>query len=493
MTPSEMQVFKPRPKPDGAFFILLLISEIHRFFTLHFTPRTSDWTMSMKTLFITLHIMLMSGTAFSQVNITFEQFKLDNGLTVILHEDHSAPVAAVTVMYHVGSKNEKPKRTGFAHLFEHVMFQGSANVADDEHFRLLQEVGGSVNGFTTEDGTTYYEVIPSGELELALYLESDRMGYLLSALTQEKLDNQRDVVKNERRQNYDNRPYGTASEKIARLLYPESHPYSWPVIGYMDDLSAASLEDVKDFFSTYYAPNNACLVLSGDVYPEEAKRLAKKYFDPIPMGKPIERPSPEFPVLTEDKEMVFEDKVQLPRFYATWHSVPSETREDAILTVLARILSGGKNSRLFKNLVYDRQIAQSAGASQSGSEIAGQFQIQVTAKPGYSLTEMKNAVDSIMADVIANGVTQAEIDKVLAGIETSIVNGLATVLGKSTALASYYSYLGEPGEINRQLQLFEGITPADISAAARKFLTKPRVMLSVVPLGKVDLAVKKIP
>ncbi|MEK9139209.1 MAG: pitrilysin family protein, partial [Bacteroidota bacterium] len=315
----------------------------------------------------------VAATGLSQSALKFDQYKLDNGMTIILYEDHSAPVAAVMLWYHVGSKNEKVKRTGFAHLFEHMMFQGSQHVADDEHFKLLQEVGANVNGSTTEDRTNYFEIVPSNYLELGLYLEADRMGFLVPAMTQEKLDNQRDVVKNERRQRVDNVPYGTAYERIAAALYPPTHPYSWPVIGYMEDLSAASLEDVMEFFRLYYAPNNACLVVSGDFDPKQAKEWVKKYFGPIPMGKPFERPDVQPVTLSEDKRLVVEDKVQLPRLYVTWPSARMNTREDAVREVLGDILSSGKNSRLYKSLVYEKQIAQTVFAFQNGSEIAGEF------------------------------------------------------------------------------------------------------------------------
>ena len=416
---------------------------------------------------------------------------MENGLTVILHEDHNAPVATVSVMYHVGSKNEKPHRTGFAHLFEHMMFQGSEHVGNHEHFSLLQEVGANINGFTQEDGTTYFEVLPSNYVELGLYLESDRMGYLIPAMTQVKLDNQRDVVKNERRQNYDNRPYGTADEKIAKAMYPPTHPYSWPVIGNMEDLTSASLDDVKDFFKTYYAPNNACLVVAGNINPDEIKPLIKKYFAGIPRGKDFERPQ-EVPVsLEKQQRLTFEDKVQLPRLYLTWHSPKNNTREDAVMSILGNILSSGKNSRFYKSMVYDRQIAQSVFGMQGGSEIAGTFQIQVTAKPGHDLTEMEKSVSVILDNVLKNGVTQKEIDDAIAGTEVQIIQRAATVLGKANALASYYSYTGDPNNINKQMDFYKGITPSEVLEAAKKYLTKPNVELSIVPLGKPELAAKK--
>ncbi|OLD63457.1 MAG: hypothetical protein AUI33_12810, partial [Ignavibacteria bacterium 13_1_40CM_2_61_4] len=355
--------------------------------------------------------MFMSSQAFSQINIKFEQYWLKNGLTVILHEDHSAPVTAAVVMYHVGSKNEKVKRTGFAHLFEHVMFKGSEHVGDGDHFKLLQEVGANINGFTTEDGTTYFEVVPSNFLELALYLESDRMGFLLPAVTQSKLDNQREVVKNERRQRVDNVPYGTADEKIAQVLFPETHPYHWPVIGYMEDLNAAALEDVHQFFRTYYAPNNATLVIAGDFNPGEAKEWVEKYFGAIPAGQKFDRPQAVELALPAEQTVTYEDKVQLPRLYITWHSPATNTREDAVMSVIAEILSSGKNSRLYKPLVYERQVAQSANAAQGDMEIAGLFQITVTAKPGRNLTEMKSVVDSVLSELLAHGVTEKEIEK----------------------------------------------------------------------------------
>jgi len=436
-------------------------------------------------------VICMSIISNAQINVKFEQYKLDNGLTIILHEDHAAPVTAVSVMYHVGSKDEKPKRTGFAHLFEHMMFQGSEHVGNHEHFSLLQEVGANINGFTTSDGTTYFEVLPSNFVELGLYLESDRMGFLIPAMMQVKLDNQRDVVKNERRQNYDNRPYGTADEKIAKAIYPPTHPYSWPVIGYMEDLSAAALGDIQDFFRTYYAPNNACLVVAGDFKPVELKPQIKKYFASIPRGKDFERPKAVPVFLDKQQRMAFEDKVQLPRLFLTWHSPENNTREDAVLRVLDRILSSGKNSRLYKSLVYDKQIAQSVNASQSGSEIAGTFQIQVTAKPGHNLIEMEDAVNQILSDVLKNGVTEKEIENALTATEVQIVNRATTVLGKANALAAYYSYTGETNNINKQMDFFKGITPEEVLTVTKKYLTQPNMVLSVVPLGKLELAAKK--
>jgi zinc protease len=433
--------------------------------------------------------MIAASSALAQPPVLqIDQYRLPNGLTVIMHEDHSVPVTAVQLMYHVGSKNEKPKRTGFAHLFEHIMFKGSEHLADGEHFKRLQEIGANINGSTNEDRTNYFEVVPSNYVELALYMESDRMGFLLPALTQSKLDNQRDVVKNERRQNYDNRPYGTAGEKISRALFPATHPYSWPVIGYMEDLSAAALEDVKEFFRLYYAPNNACLVIVGNFDPGQTKEWVEKYFGPIPQGKPIERPQVQAPILQEDKRMVFEDKVQLPRLFMYWPSAPMQTRDDAVLDVLTDILSSGKNSRLYKSLVYERQIAQSATASQDGMEIAGMAGIDVTAKPGKSLTEMEKAVNEVLADVMNKGVTEKEIQTSLNNKEAQLVRRQATSLGLASALATYHTLTGDAQNFNREMDRFKGITPAEVQAAAKKVFGGKKVVLSVVPQGKVELA-----
>jgi zinc protease len=427
----------------------------------------------------------------AQTALRFNSYKLDNGMTVVLYEDHSAPLAATMIMYHVGSKNEKVKRTGFAHLFEHMMFQGSQHVADEEHFRLLQEVGGNVNGSTTEDRTNYFEVVPSNGLELALYLESDRMGFLLPAMTQEKLDNQRDVVKNERRQRVDNAPYGTAYEKIAAALYPPTHPYSWPVIGFMDDLSAASLDDVMEFFRVYYAPSNATLVIGGDFDPAQVRIWVEKYFGPFAKGVAIDRPPVQLVTLPEEKRMVFEDKVQLPRLYLTWPSAQLRTREDALRDVLSDILAAGKNSRLYKSLVYEKQVAQSVEASQSGSEIAGEFSITVTAKPGKTLTEMESAVNEVIADLLKNGVTNREIEKSINNKEVQLINSRQTVLGVVNALATYQTLTGDAANLNKEFDRFKGITPEEIIADAKKLLSANKVVLSIVPEGKSNLAAER--
>lgn len=433
-------------------------------------------------------VMTSASTVRAADLVPFTQDSLSNGLTIILHEDRATPVAALMMMYHVGSKNERPGKTGFAHLFEHVMFKGSAHIADGEHFRLLQEIGANINGSTNEDRTNYFEVVPSNHLELAIYLESDRMGFLLDAVSQQKLDNQRDVVKNERRQNYDNQPYGTAFEKLAKALYPAGHPYSWPVIGSMEDLSAASLDDVKDFFRTYYAPNNACIVITGNFDRQQVFGWIQKYFGTIPRGKPIERPHPRPVALTADKRLVFEDKVQLPRLYIVWPSARGYTREDAVLDVLSDILAWGKNSRLYKALVYEQQIAQSVSCTQGGSEIAGEFMITVTAKPGKTLGEMETAVNRELKALLDTGASDHEIEAAVNNVESRRISRIATALGQAGVLATSFTITGDAGSFNREDERYAGISPAEVLQQAKAVLSGHKVLLSVVPEGKINLS-----
>ncbi len=427
----------------------------------------------------------------AQVAIPFEQFTLPNGLTVILHRDPGVPVAAVMIMYHVGSKNEHPGRTGFAHLFEHMMFKGSEHVPDGDHFRLLQEIGANINGSTSEDRTNYYEVVPANYLELALYLESDRMGFLLPALTQEKLDNQRDVVKNERRQNYDNQPYGRAFEILSRALFPPNHPYSWPVIGSMEDLSAATLDDVKKFFAAHYSPGNACLAVTGNFSFARVKEWIRKYFGDIPADKSPRPPAaPPFSLAT-DVRLVEEDDVQLPRLYIHWPSAPGNTREDALLDVFTDILSAGKNSRLYKSMVYDRQIAQSVSAYQIGSEIDGYAGIQITPKPGFPLGEMESVMSALLDDALSHDPTEREIQTALNNKEASLVGRLSTVLGKANGLATAHTLSGDANTFNREFDRFSDITPQELRIASSKVFGGRKVVLSIVPRGKTDLAAGK--
>jgi zinc protease len=411
--------------------------------------------------------------------IKYKEFTLKNGLRVIMHEDHSTPIVAVNMWYHVGSKNEAPGRTGFAHLFEHMMFQGSKNYNDG--YRAVDELGGNVNGTTDEDRTYYYEVVPSNYLERALYMEADRMGGLLEAISQEKLDNQRDVVKNERSFRVDNQPYGTASEKIGAIMYPEGHPYHWSVIGSIEDLSAASVDDVKSFFRQYYVPNNAVLVLAGDYDEKQAKQWVEKYFSPIAKGADINRPNPPEPKLNGEIRKTYEEAVPLPRVSLVWHSVPQYTADEPALDILGSVLSGGRGSRLQSNLVYGKEIAQQIGAGNSTSEIAGLFQITALAKPGKSLDEVEKEINVEIERLKKEPPTAEEMTRALNGIEASRIFRMQTVLGKGGQLASNAGYLGKPDYFQTDLDRYRKVTPADVQRVANQYLTANRLVMNFVP------------
>jgi zinc protease len=415
--------------------------------------------------------------------IKYTQFFLPNGLRVIFHEDHSTPIVGVNVWYHVGSKNETPGRTGFAHLFEHMMFQGFRGY-DLGYIPAVQELGGAINGSTTDDRTNYWELMPSNFLETALFMEAGRMAGLLDAMTQTKLDNQRDVVKNEKRQRIDNQPYGQTIYRVADTMYPAGHPYHWTTIGSMEDLTAASLDDVKDFFRHYYVPNNASLVVSGDFDPAEARRLVEKYFGPIPKGGDIARPNPPQPHLDREIREQIEDRVQLPRLYMVWHSVPQFTQDEAALDTLASILGGGKSSRLYKAMLYDKQIAQQAAAFDATSEIAGLFEIISTAKPGHTPAELEQAINDEIARIKASGPTPEEMERAYNAREAGFIYGLQTVGGfggKDDQLNSYATFLGNPGYFEQDLARYRKVTAADVRRVANQYLTDKRYVLSVVP------------
>ncbi len=421
------------------------------------------------------------------VQLTVESYKLANGLNVVLSRDTSVPVVAVNLWYHVGSGDERPGRTGFAHLFEHMMFQGSANVGDDAHFRLIQEAGGTLNGTTNADRTNYFQAVPSNFLERVLWQEADRMGFLLPAMTQEKLDNQRSVVQNERRQNYDNAPYGLAFETISAALYPEGHPYSWTTIGSLEDLNAASLEDVQDFFRTYYAPNNASLAIVGDFDPEQVKVSVERWFGGIPAGPAIERPEPAPVQLTSERRLVLEDRVQLPRLYLAWPTPAQFQAGDAELNVLAIVLASGRSSRLHQRLVREEQLAQFVSANQASRQLAGQFGITVQARPGVELTRVMHIVDEEIARLVAEGPTEREIQRARNALEAGFIQGMQTNLGRANQLNSYATFTGDPGYIERDFARYAAVNPASVQAAARRYLVSSRVVLSVVPEGQTQL------
>jgi len=426
----------------------------------------------------------------STLQIPFESYALPNGLRVVLAPNHASPTVAVTVWYHVGSKNEAAGKTGFAHLFEHVMFTGSGHVPYGVHDRLTEGVGGSNNGTTSRDRTTYFETVPSNYLETALWLESDRMGFLLDTLDIQKLNAQRDIVKNERRQRMDNQPYGLVDEIVSSTLYPATHPYSWDVIGSMADLTAASETDVKDFFKLYYAPGNAIVSIAGDFQPQPTKALIARYFGAFPRGSAIVRPAA--PPVTRDNEtrLVYEDRVQVPRLVIVWPTVGRQSDDRFPLAVLDAISAGPRTTRLMKALVYDRQLATSITARQDSDESAGEWRLTITPRPGVPLTDLESAADAILDTLKAEGPTAEEIQRATAGLELDFVNGLESNLGRSMRLADGLGYENDAGSFQTDYQKMLAVTQADVKRVANKYLTKGRVVLSVVPIGKVEMAAK---
>lgn len=422
------------------------------------------------------------------LTVPYTQVTLPNGLNVILHRDASVPVVAVNLWYHVGSANERVGRTGFAHLFEHVMFEGSMHVPEGEFDNWLEAAGANNNGSTSNDRTNYYIDLPSNALELALFLESDRMGFLLDDKAPAKVDGQRDVVKNEKRQSVDNQPYGQAFVELASLLYPPAHPYSWPVIGSMDDLSAASFEDVAAFFRTYYAPNNASLVIAGDIDIARTRAQVEKWFADVPRGKPVEKLSPRTPVLDGVKQKTITDRVQLPRLYLAWHTPALLEPGDAAMDVVSSLLTGGKNSRLYRRLVYDLQIAQDVNAFQQSQALGSSFIIMATARPGQTLDALQTVIDEELDTLRKTAPDARELTRALNQTEAGFFRGMERVGGfggKADRLNSYFSSAGTPDYFEQDLARYRSVTAADVQAAVGKYLVKDRrVELRVMPAEK---------
>jgi zinc protease len=421
----------------------------------------------------------------SRLTVPYTQFTLPNGLNVILHEDHSVPVVSVNVYYLVGSARERAGRTGFAHLYEHLMFMGSEHVGPGQFDGLLTDVGGTNNGSTSNDRTNYWINVPSNALELALFLESDRMGYLMEAMTPQDVDIQRDVVKNERRQRVENTPYGNAGIVLEEMLYPASHPYHWPVIGYMDDLTAASYEDVVHFHETYYAPSNASLVVAGDIDPAATRKLVEKWFSDVKPGAsvaPIDVPGVS---LKDVQKRTITDRVQLPRLYIAWLTPPLYAPGDAALDIAADVLTGGKNSRLYKRLVYDLQMVQSISAYQYSRALSGYFTIEVAPRPGQSLDKILPIIDEEIAKLQQEGPTAYEVQRSLNQIEASFLGRMERVGGfggKADQLNSYFSNTRNPDWFEEDLARYRALSPGDVQAAARAHLPAgARVELTVVP------------
>jgi zinc protease len=424
------------------------------------------------------------------MEIPYTKQTLANGLDVIVHEDHHLPLIAINVWYHVGSKNERPDRTGFAHLFEHLMFEGSAH-HDHGYFPPLQRAGGLVNGSTNADRTNYWEVVPTGALELALWMESDRMGYLLPALSVEKFDNQRDVVLNERRQNYENRPYGRAGIALSAAMFPTDHPYHWPTIGWPADLEAATLDEVHQFFRTYYHLSNASLAIAGDVEPDRALDLAARYFGGI-AGAPLTARPAQDAAIDGERRLVMEDRVELPRLYLGWHSPAMFAADDADLDLAADVLAQGKISRLYRALVFDRRIATDVSAYQHSREMGGTFHLVLTAVAGVGLAELDTVAVDLLGELAVSGPTPDELARSLSQTEAQFVHRLQTVggfRGKSDQLNAYNVFRDDPGFFAIDRARYEKATSASIARAVRRWIVDaPRVALSVVPRGRGDLA-----
>jgi zinc protease len=415
---------------------------------------------------------------------------LSNGLDVIVHEDHHVPIVAVNVWYHVGSKNEQPGRTGFAHLFEHLMFEGSAH-HNTGYFPPIQRAGGLLNGSTNTDRTNYWEVVPTSAVDLALWMESDRMGYLLPAVTPDRFETQRDVVLNERRQNYENRPYGFALMALVAALFPAHHPYNWPTIGSAEDLRAMRLEDVQAFFRAYYHPSNASLTLAGDIDTDRAFDLAERYFGELPAGP---RPAPVHAAaeVTSEGRLLLEDRVEMPRLYMAWLSPAMYAAGDAEMDLLGDLLANGKTSRLYRTLVYERRVALDVSAYQSSRELAGFFLLVATAAPGQSLSELETLIDIELQALTESGPTESEMERARAQVEAHFIYRLQTVGGfggKSDQLNAYNVMRGDPGFFGKDLARYRDASAAAVRDTARRVLGfDRRVLLSVVPRGQQHLA-----
>lgn len=416
------------------------------------------------------------------MNFEMRDVVLDNGLRVVVQPDASAPLVAVHLMYHVGSKNERRGRTGFAHLFEHLLFQGSEHVPREEHFKLVQDAGGTLNGTTWFDRTNYFETLPANELDLGLWLESDRMGFFKGGITQEKLDNQRDVVKNERRQSYENRPYGLAMETVLARAYDEGHPYRHPTIGYMEDLDAARLEDVHEFFDRHYGPNNATLVLVGDVEPEAALARVEAWFGEIP-ARPVP-PRPAKPALPEagERRTEIRDQVQMPRVYLMFHSPPFPHADFETTDALAYLLADGDSSRLRRALVYERRIAAEVHASTWPTEDVGMFFVVATARPGHSAAELEAAMREVLGEFRDGGAGAGELAGALNRARRGLVGGMAGFGERADAIAHAAVLRGDPGYVNDAFARYGAIGRGDVARVAREVLDRRRLtVLHVVP------------
>ncbi|MHA7059807.1 M16 family metallopeptidase [Aquimarina sp. M1] len=427
-----------------------------------------------------------------RLSIDFEKYELENGLQVVLHQDTSDPIVSVAIQYGVGSNREKTGRTGFAHLFEHMLFQESENVPQDQFFKKIQDVGGTLNGGTWQDGTIYYEVVPKNAMETVMWLESDRMGFLINTVTESAFNNQQEVVQNEKRQRVDNNPYGHTSWVIDKNIFPEGHPYNWQVIGELEDLQNATVEDVKEFYDKYYGPNNATLVLAGDFETAEAKSMIEKYFGEIKKRQPVEKLKVQNVTLSETKRFMHEDNfATTAQLNMVWPTVEQYTKDAYALDFLGELLAEGKKAPLYKVLVKEKELTSDTNAWNRSMEIAGKFRVSVTANEGKSLADIEAGVFEAFAKFEEEGITETDIERIKAGLETQFYNGISSVLGKSFQLAQYNVFAGDPGFITQDIENIKQVTKEDVIRVYNKYIKdKPYIITSFVPKGKTDLAAK---
>ncbi len=425
-----------------------------------------------------------------KLSIDFEKYELENGLQVVLHQDKSDPIVSVAIQYGVGSNREKTGRTGFAHLFEHMLFQESENVAQDQFFKKIQDVGGTLNGGTWQDGTIYYEVVPKNAMETVMWLESDRMGFLINTVTESAFKNQQEVVQNEKRQRVDNNPYGHTNWVIDKNIFPEGHPYNWQVIGELVDLQNATVEDVKEFYDKYYGPNNATLVLAGDFETDKAKAMIQKYFGEIKKRQPVEKLKVQNVTLSETKRFSHEDNfATTAQLNMVWPTVEQYTDDAYALDFLGQLLSDGKKAALYKVLVKEKELTSKTDAWNRSMEIAGKFRINITANEGKNLADVEAGVFEAFKKFEEEGITDVDIERIKAGLETQFYNGISSVLGKSFQLAQYNVFAGDPGFITQDIENIKAVTKDDVIRVYNKYIKdKPYVVTSFVPKGKPELA-----
>jgi zinc protease len=418
--------------------------------------------------------------------IPFTKHSLRNGLQVVVHEDHHLPIAAVNIWYHVGSRNEAQGQSGLAHLFEHLMFKGAEHQPRG-FFEPLQEAGAALNGSTSADRTNYWSVVPTGATELALWMEADRMGWLVPALSAERFETEREVVLNERRQSYDNRPYGLASFALAEAMYPADHPYHWPTIGFPSDLRAATVDDARAFFERYYHPANASLTIAGDVHTDDVLALVERLFGDIPSGPPVPRLGVR-PVAPVKRRLVLEDRVELPRLYLMFPSPELFAEDDAVLDVMADVIANGRTSRLYRTLMHDRRRSAGLGAGQGSREMGSLFQVVATAAPDVPLEELRVAIADELTRLSEQGPTDADLDRARVQAEASFhfrVQAIGGFGGRADQLNAYNVYTGSPGYFDQDLERYLNVTSADVRRAAATYLRPDQALhLSVVPKGQ---------